>query len=88
MPTVQFVRADRGITITRSVPCPKKVYDINAWLKTAAKFVAPLNSLLISEDGWFVVHSSVSIKWVQFRLQNRIGETADVVIDRTTRYGS
>lgn len=88
MPRAQFVRADRGLVITRTMPTPRSLSDINAWLKTARKFIPDLANLLDGAEGWYVFRHSATLQYVTFELRNAIDEKANLVIDRTVKFGA
>lgn len=89
MPVVQFVRADLGVRVTKSMRTPKRITDINAWFKTARKAIQELDDVMNQvEHGWYIFTHDVDIRWVKFDLRNRRDERAYVVIDRTVKFGS
>jgi len=93
MPRVQYVNMMRGINETRTMPTPKRIGEMRYWLKGAIRLfkdcpknIAESEGMAdnsIGSDGWFVASSDADAKWVRFDLENRLGEKAQIVIDRT-----
>lgn len=92
MPQVNFVRQSKGINIVRNMPTPKRVGEIRYWLKGAQAYIKEIpRTIAESEsmsypmeghDSWFVATSDVDVKWIRFNLENRFGDTAQIVINR------
>lgn len=86
MPTVQFVRAAENVVVTKSMKTPKRIWDINAWFKAARRAIKELDETM-TVDGWFIVRSETTLNYVRWDLENMWQETAQVVIDRTAKFG-
>lgn len=93
MPRVQFVNQAKGISVTRDMPTPKRMSEIRYWLKEAQKWlpsipkkIAESPNMIAHIDDWWVSSSSVDVKWIKFELENRIGERAQIVIDRSQKF--
>ena len=92
MPTVQYVNKFRKETITKNIPTPKRITELRFWLKECQKWIPQIPRPIaeseqsadntIGSDGWFVATFDVSVRWIKFSLENRIGEKAHIVIDR------
>jgi len=84
MATVQFRNELRKINITKVMRTPKKITALTQWLKEARKAISEIPDEY-DVEGWFVMSQDVSINFIRFDLQNRIGEKAYIVIDRKAR---
>lgn len=94
MPTVQFVNIARGISVTKDIPTPKRISELSKWLKECQKAIPiiPRNiaeselsaDRSMGQDGWFVAHTDVDLKWIRFDLESKFGEKSQIVINRTT----
>lgn len=92
MPRAQFVNTRRGINVSAAFPTPKRMTELRFWLKSVKAHIkeVPKNiaesegmaDRTLTEDGWFVATSDADEKWIRFNLENRFGETAQIVIDR------
>src|SRR5262245_38280849 len=96
MPTVQFVNMGRKINKTATMPTPRRITELEQWLKHAQlaipeipRSIAGAPELAVTQwsDGWHVFSTDISDKWIKFNLQNKFGEKAHIVIDRTQRKG-
>lgn len=95
MPTVQYTNLLANISRTSSMPTPKRITELRHWLRGAQtaireipRNIAEAQSMAImgvGHDGWYVQNSDVSQKWIKFNIENRFGERAHIVIDRTPR---
>jgi hypothetical protein len=96
MPTVQYVNLIRGVDITATMPTPKRITELAQWLKHAQlaikeipRPIAEAQSMALSawSDGWYVLNTDITEKWIKFNIENKFSEKAHIVIDRTARKG-
>lgn len=95
MPIAQYTNMHRSISVNRSMPTPKRMSELRYWLKEAQKWIKEIPRQIaeseasadrsIGTDGWFVANTDVSVKWIKFNLENRIGEKAHLVINRQAK---
>lgn len=92
MPRAQFVMQSLGINVTRSFPTPKRMGELRYWLKAVQNHIKEVPRHIaeseisadrsIGSDGWFVSNADADAKWIKFNLENKLGQRADIVIDR------
>lgn len=86
MPQVQFSYPAKGIQITKGMPTPKKMAQLEAWYKEARKVIPDIPEIgLPDKDGrlwkeYDVPH--VDELWIRRTYVNDIGERAYLVIAR------
>ncbi len=82
---IQFSDAAQQVT-TKNYIVPKQVTKLSAWFKQARKTIPTIpdaKSEIFSSDGWIIAEQGASRQFVTFKLLNRIGQKATVVIYRT-----
>lgn len=96
MPVAQYVNVFEKRHITKNILTPKRITELKYWLKECQKTIKEMPQVIAESEGmvdhtlpvdksWFVATYDVDVKWIKFNLENRLGEKAHVVIDRSTR---
>lgn len=92
MPRVQFTFQSKNVNIVKDMHSPKKIGDINAWLKAARQTIPEIPITGFNEGiiehvddnkvGWFITFKDATQKFIRWDIENTLGERCYVVIAR------
>jgi len=80
MPRVQLSYPQRDLNITRSMPTPKRMGDLDNWLKSARAVIPQIPDH--SSTDWFVADHMVTEATIIFHLMDSVQDKCAVIIDR------
>lgn len=76
MPRVQYSHPSRGLNVCKPMPTPKRVGDLQTWVKAAGKIHpdAPIK--------WTISHQIITERLILLEFVSREGEKFALAIDR------
>lgn len=80
MPRVQFSFPPRDINITKDMPSPRRIGELDHWYKQARKVIPEIPNL--QETDWFIFQQEITESSIVFEIHDSVGQKCAVVIDR------
>ena len=76
MPKVRYLNKDEGIDIQKSMPIPRKMAKLEAWLQQAKRTIPEIPS----EEYFHLGQSIVTVETIIFEMVHRVSRKKCVVI--------
>ena len=83
MPQVLFENHAKRTAVTRFMPVPKRITELNAWFKSARAVISAIPDPSVTD--WFIRKSEATFDRILFEMQNTNGEQCLITIDRTKK---
>ncbi len=80
MPRVQFSYPPRDISITKAMPSPARISQMDAWYKAARRVIPEIPDT--EDSDWLITEQHATTQSIIWELHDSVGNKCAVTIDR------